>query len=376
MGMRALQVYAGPRARAHLAAHGLLPPHVGVVPAAAGGPKGLILGPLDRFIFGQWLPQSSQPVALVGASIGAWRMATACLDHTVTAFERLERDYIHQHYELPEGQKRVPAQQVSGQFGRSLQQFFGGRMGEVLGHPRYQLHIIASHGRRLLQREHPLWTPVGYAAAFFSNAVQRRALGGWLERVVFSAQSAPLPFATDDFATLQCALNEGNFMAALQASCSIPFVLQAVHDITGGPPGAYWDGGITDYHLHLRYAGLLAATHGAGDSEAKNSAAGAGVVLYPHFQQAVVPGWLDKSLKSRHRATSALDSMVVLAPRAEWVQSLPNAKLPDRTDFLRYGNDLASRVIAWTAATSAAQQMADEFAAWLDAPDMGKVLPL
>jgi hypothetical protein len=99
-------------------------------------------------------------------------------------------------------------------------------------------------------------------------------------------------------------------------------------------------------------------------------------VLYPHFQQAVVPGWLDKALKSRHRATSALDSMVVLAPRKEWVQSLPNAKLPDRTDFSRYGNDLASRVKAWTTATSAAQQLADEFAAWLEAPDMAQVLPL
>ena len=290
----------------------------------------------------------------------------------MAAFERLERDYIHQHYELPEGQKRVPAQQVSAQFGHSLEQFYGGRIGEVLGHPRYQLHIMASHGRRFLQREHPLWTPLGYAAAFVSNAVQRRALGGWLERVVFSAQGAALPFVTDDFATLQCALNEGNFMAALQASCSIPFVLQAVHDIAGAPPGAYWDGGITDYHLHLRYAGLPLAAQEVGES----GAAGAGIVLYPHFQQAVVPGWLDKALKSRHRATSALDSMVLLAPRADWVQSLPNAKLPDRTDFSRYGNDLPSRVKAWTTATSAARQMADEFTAWLDAPDMAQVLPL
>ena len=37
------------------------------------------------------------------------------------------------------------------------------------------------------------------------------------------------------------------------ASCSIPFWLDAVHDIPGAPRGAYWDGGITDYHLHLPY---------------------------------------------------------------------------------------------------------------------------
>jgi predicted acylesterase/phospholipase RssA len=182
-------------------------------------------------------------------------------------------------------------------------------------------------------------------------------------------------------------LTEGNFMDALQASCSIPFVLKAVHDIAGAPPGAYWDGGITDYHLHLRYAGLPAAAQPADsatavedtlvkDISAQSSAPGAGIVLYPHFQKAVVPGWLDKSLKSRHRATSALDSMVLLAPNPAWLQTLPNAKLPDRTDFARYGNDLASRVAAWTGATSAAQQLADEFAQWLERPDMGQVLPI
>ena len=385
--MRALNIYAGPRARAHVQAHGLQPAHVGVIPAAAGGPKGLILGPLDRFVFGQWLPQSSQNVALVGASIGAWRMATACLNQPVAAFERLEHDYIHQHYELPEGQKRVSAQQVSDEFGHNLQAFYGGRIAEVLSHPRYQLHIMTSHGQRLLHREHPWWTPVGYAAAFLSNAVQRRALGGWLERVVFSAQGSALPFDAADYQTLQCALTEGNFMDALQASCSIPFVLKAVHDIAGAPPGAYWDGGITDYHLHLRYAGLPAAAQPAPaatavedtlvkDTSAQSSAPGTGIVLYPHFQQAVVPGWLDKSLKSRHRATSALDSMVLLAPNPAWLQTLPNAKLPDRSDFARYGNDLASRVAAWTGATSAAQQLADEFAQWLERPDMAQVLPI
>ena len=62
----ALALYAGPAARRHIERHGLSPADVATVPAAAGGPKGLILGPLDRFIFGQWLPQAAQPVDLVG----------------------------------------------------------------------------------------------------------------------------------------------------------------------------------------------------------------------------------------------------------------------------------------------------------------------
>ena len=94
---------------AAMAQQGLQPGHVGTIPAAAGGPKGLVLGALDRYIFGEWLPRSDQTVNLVGASIGAWRMSTACLNGCVDAFERLERDYIAQHYELAPGQSRPSA---------------------------------------------------------------------------------------------------------------------------------------------------------------------------------------------------------------------------------------------------------------------------
>ena len=357
--MKALHIHAGPKALAHIREQGLRPEHIGVVPGAAGGPKGLILGPLDRFIFGQWLPQSIQPVHLVGASIGAWRMATACLNEPVAAFERLERDYIAQHYELPPGQKRPSAEQVSREFAASLQSFYGGRIDELLAHPRYKLHLVTSRGRHVLHREHPLGTPLGYAGAYISNAVARRAMGAWLERVVFSSQG-PLPFGTQDYATRQLPLQADNFMAALQASCSIPFVLQAVHHIPGAPTGSYWDGGITDYHLHLNY----------------QPPANSPIVLYPHFQQAVVPGWLDKALKWRHHATPALDAVLLLAPNPEWVKTLPNGKLPDRQDFVTYGQDLQGRMKVWNAAASAAQQLADEFRSWLVRPELDQLKPL
>ncbi len=360
--MQALHIHAGPKALAHIREHGLQPEHVGVIPAAAGGPKGLILGPLDRFLFGHWLPQSSQPVHLVGASIGAWRMATACLQDPVAAFERLEHDYIHQHYELPPGQKRVTAEQVSREFGRNLQLFYGGRIGEVLKHPRYRLHVVTSHGRHVLAREHPLRTPLGYAGAYLSNLLARPALGAWLERVVFSSQG-DLPFATQDFRTRQHLLTEANFMPAVQASCSIPFVLQAVHDIPGAAPGAYWDGGITDYHLHLEWQTPVG--HPAGC-----------IVLYPHFQRQVVPGWLDKALKWRHGATPCLDHTVVLAPNPEWVKTLPGGKLPCRKDFAAYGQDLQARVKVWMTAVRAARQMADEFAQWVERADASGIRPL
>jgi hypothetical protein len=361
---RALRIHAGPRARRHIEREGLRPQDISVVPGAAGGPKGLILGPLDRFIFGRWLAQSSHPVHLVGASIGAWRMATACLDDCVGAFERLERDYIAQDYVIEPGRKTPTAKHVSERFAGNLAAFYGGRVEQVLRHPRYRVHIVTSRGRHLLSREHRLGTPLGYLGAYLCNGVHRRALGAWLERVVFSsgpdAEALTLPFDEQDFGTRQVRLNDQNFQLALQASCSIPFVLQAVHDIPGAPPGAYWDGGITDYHLHLNYA----ARHPQG------------LVLYPHFQKAVVPGWLDKAWRWRHGATAFLDNTIVLAPDPDWVRSLPHGKLPDRTDFPRYGTDLAVRVKVWQAAADASRRLADDFEDWLRTCDASRVEPL
>lgn len=359
--MQALRLYAGPRARLHIEQAGLRPQDVGIVPAAAGGPKGLILGPLDRFIFGDWLVRSASPVHLVGASIGAWRMATACLDDPRGAFERLEHDYIAQRHDPLPGKTRPTPEQVSERFAGNLKVFYGGRIEEVLNHPRYRLHIVASRGRHLLARDGRWRTPLGYLGAYASNALHRKALGAWLDRVVFSSgNSQALPFGTHDFRTHQAPLRSDNFMDALQASCSIPFMLRPVHGIAHAPPGTYWDGGITDYHLHLQY----------------QPAPQSPIVLYPHFQKSVVPGWLDKAWKHRHRASAALDNMLLLAPDPAWVQTLPGARLPDRNDFIRYAHDVPGRMKAWTTATSAATQLADEFAHWLSDPDPSRLEPL
>ena len=361
--MKALCIYAGPQAKQHLARHGLSASDVGVIPAAAGGPKGLILGPIDRFLFNEWLPNSQQSIDLVGASIGAWRMATACMPNSLAGLLRLEHDYIHQHYELKPGQKFPSAQQVSDAFRDSLDLFYGGSIESLLTHPRYRLHVLTSRGKGLLKREHPLWSPLGYGVAFLSNVIHRKAMGATLERVVFSS-SGHLPFGTQDYATRHLALTPNNFMDVLQASCAIPFVLKAVHNIEGAPSGAYWDGGITDYHLHLDWQ------NSAHPEQHR------GIVLYPHFQKSVVPGWLDKTLKWRHKATSFLSNSVVLAPNPEWIKTLPNGKLPDRNDFSTYGQDLQSRVKVWKAASSASQQLADELAQWLRQPHMAEVQDL
>jgi hypothetical protein len=219
-----------------------------------------------------------------------------------------------------------------------------------------RLHVFTSRGTTLLKRPGRVRTPLGWLGAFASNAASRQGLGLWLERVVFSDPRTPLPFPLTDFRTTATALTEANAVPAILASCTVPFWLDPVQDIPGGPRGAYWDGGITDYHLHLPYHRMER-----------------GLVLYPHFGPQVVPGWLDKAFKRRHRASHFLDNLLLLSPRPEWVATLPGAKLPDRSDFQRHVDDDDARERLWRRALAESQRLADEFAAVVDGFAQGRL---
>jgi hypothetical protein len=283
-------------------------------------------------------------VHLLGASIGAWRMACASLPDAESALAQLAEDYITQQYEHAPGKPPTPTT-VSRDFGRKIEERLGRRAAELLAHPTRRLHVFTSRGRHVLHRQGRLRTPLGYFGAFLANAVHRPALGGFLDRVVFSDPRDTLPFPLDDFRSHRVALQPDNLTPAILASCSIPFWLDAVHHIPGAPRGAYWDGGITDYHLHLPYAQMQQ-----------------GLVLYPHFQSTVVPGWLDKAWKRRHRSSPSLDNLVLLSPSPAWVKTLPGGKLPDRQDFKTYADNDAGRMQAWRRALAESQRLADDFA--------------
>lgn len=333
--MKALRVLAGPRARTVLRERGLRAADVRMVPAAAGGPKGLALLPLDRFVFGHWLPGAAPTVHLIGASIGAWRMAAACMADADAALAQLGELYITQRYDTAPGQRPTPAQ-VSQGFGALLAQSLVAE--QVLATPHYRLHVLTSRSA---------WrSPWALGGAALANVVARRAMGAWLTRVVFGDARDPLPLALRDYRTRQVALSAANLLPAVLASCSIPTWMLGVPTPPGAPRGTYWDGGIVDYHLHLPYAQL-----------------GDGLVLYPHTQTRVIPGWLDQRLPHRHRPTPALANLVLLAPREDWVASLPGGKLPDRQDFVTHLHEPAVRIARWRAAVAECQRLADEFAA-------------
>lgn len=70
-----VQLIAGETAYKEIQEAGLRPQRIRLVVGASGGPKWLILSRLDQYLARQLLPQATQPLRLLGSSVGAWCMA-------------------------------------------------------------------------------------------------------------------------------------------------------------------------------------------------------------------------------------------------------------------------------------------------------------
>jgi hypothetical protein len=347
-----ITIRLGARARDRIATGGLQAADVAIIPAAAGGPKGLILYGIDKWLFGEWLKTAPRQRKLIGASIGLWRMAAAAFHDPVAAHKRLAYHYSHQTY--PD---KVNAAYITSSCRALLDEVLDGRAVEPLNNPDYLLNVITARGKGALgQTRGSRWREMSdFLLAAGGNAVSRERLASLLERVVFHDICDNVAWLRDRFDSFDShfvGLNENNVRDALLASGSIPLVLQAVNDITGAPLGAYWDGGLIDYHLHLPYQ------------------QDPGLVLYPHFTNYIVPGWLDKSMPWRRARGSALENLILVSPSPAFLARLPNRKLPDRSDFKRYGQNHKARILDWTFAINESERMAEALARWAEKPDL------
>lgn len=347
MKFDALRLRAGRTARLHLERFGLEPEHVRCIPAAAGGPKGLALLPFDRWLFGDWLKDLAEPPLLVGASIGAWRMAAAAQADPLAALNRLQDTYIHQTY--PPGAS--PAQVAAG-----IAQLAAAVASDWQPNPATPLRLLVAHATHRLRGRNDKAT---FAGAALANLKSRERLGRYLKRLVFragphTALDAVWPVC-DAFGAQLIELDPANTEPALCASGSIPLVCSPVRQIPGLPRGDYWDGGLIDYHLHLPF-------HTLG-----------GITLYPHFADHVAPGWLDKHLPWRRARGAWLASTLLVSPSPALLRHLPHRRLPDRRDFYLYqGNDRA-RFATWQQAIGECERMVEQFARWAEDPDLSLV---
>lgn len=341
--MSNLVLRAGPAALKLLREEGLRSEQVKVMAGAAGGPKWLSLAGLDRYWFGEFFKARTQPLATIGSSIATWRFTAAAQDQPVKAIDRFEQAYLRQQYTA-----RPNAEEISRVCRWLLDELLPDEhVSQLLNHAYLRPHIIAVRCLDRAAEEAPRELKLGLARIAVSNLRGRARLQKHMQRAVFYADDgayrAPfLPF-NDQFETHEIALSASNLKAALLASASIPLLMQGEADISGAPPGMYRDGGLIDYHMDIHY-------------QLQD-----GLVLFPHFSQRIVPGWLDKFLPWRKPHAQHLDRVLMIAPSDEMLARLPNGKIPDRKDFNRY-KDIDSLMRDWGIASRECQRMADELA--------------
>ncbi|AUG44234.1 hypothetical protein CXP47_19705 [Pseudomonas chlororaphis] len=334
----ALTLKAGPRALARIRANGLSAAEVGTLPGAAGGPKALGIQGLDLALFGEWLPAAPRERSLIGASVGSWRFASACLPDAAEGIRRLGQLYNAQSFA-----KGVTMAQISQSSQRMLHELLDGRDASILDNPHYRLNIMVVKSHGLLADDHRGRLGLGLSSVIADNLRGRARLSRHFERLVLhDPRLAPPLRALDDFPSRFVPLDTGNLRQALLASGSIPMVMQGVRDLPGAGAGTFRDGGLLDYHLDLPYS---------GDD----------IVLYPHFTDRVIPGWFDKTLPWRRGNPGRLQDVLLLAPSKEYLARLPYGKLPDRNDFKRFMGDDASRQKYWRSAMDESRRLGDEF---------------
>lgn len=336
--MSTLRLIAGETAFKQIEAQGLQQAMFTQLLAASGGPKWIGIAGLDKYIFGEFFKDREDPLYMLGASSGAWRLACLGQENPLAAYERLEHFYITQRYD------EVPTrEQVSQQVQAVVDGILGEQAGaDIIANPIFRNHIIACRARHVNRSQSKVGIAIGLALAAASNSVNRKSIAWHFERILLSHKDAASPFGRlKDLPTKQMMLTDINIRQALLATGSIPLLLDPVRDIDGLPKGKYYDGGITDYHFDLPLP--------------KES----GLTLYPHFYPHMSPGWFDKSLRWR-KASSNYHNALILAPSAEFIASLPYGKIPDREDFKHL--DTQSRINYWQTSVKQSQMLADEFA--------------
>jgi len=343
-----LSILAGQDALAELRDGGLRPERIRNFVGASGGPKWLVLHGLDRMLFPWLLKRTQAPLHVVGSSIGSWRAAALATRNPAQALEHLCDEYIEQRYS-----KKPTPREISAGGERILSTTLGADgVAPLVNHPRLRLHIVTARMRHIGAREGAL-QQLGLGAAILFNALDRRALGLSLERVVFDAGGDPGPFAPwQGLPTTHVPLTVHNALAALYASAAIPAVMEGVRDPHGAPPGTYRDGGVADYHF-------------GQEIDAPD-----GLTLYPHFYPHLVPGWFDKMLP--WRKTRGLKRTILIAPSAEHVASLPGGKIPDREDFVTMTD--SERITAWRKVIALGEVMGHELHSLLEGGRIAQVV--
>jgi len=330
---KTFRIKAGKSARKHIKENGLSPTDISVIPAAAGGPKWIVLHALDKYLTQEWFTDRKQVLHLVGASAGAWRMMCYATDNPSAALDRFLQSYVEQQYpSWPTGQE------VSDKMDEIIRYSLGkDGIQQILNSSLKSLNVITTE-TNFKQIEGSVYKSQ-FARIAFKNMLSRSFMKSEVKRVVFTNGIGTSDLLIED--EIPSRFQSMSIIHALKATGSIPMLMNPVTEIAAKDK-MLWDGALVDYHIGLQYRS-------------------AGLVFYPHFTDRIIPGWFDKFVPWRKVGRNVTDNMIMIYPSDEFVASLPDQKIPDRKDFETYFDQKDKRIANWYEVAVKGKEIAEEF---------------
>lgn len=344
--LRAMKEYlkfkAGPGILNMIMEEGLKRERVRVFAGPAGGPKWFVSVGLDKaFIKTGYLKRvDGGKTLLAGSSAGAWRCLTMACKEPLEAYERLRIAYSRNIFTALD----TPSS-ISAKLRANLNSFIRDEDIESITDNRYfnlAIHVVRSKG--LAASSSQRREGLALLAAASMNVVSPRLMRLFYERVVFYSGEPEPAFLDDSFYGSKRRLEAGNVRGAALATGSLPYIISGVSELSHSDSGVYRDGGLLDYQLNQDYR--------PGSD---------GLTLFFHYQERIAPGWFDKKLTWRKPEPEALEQVLQIYPGRDFVDLLPDKRIPDRTDFTIFVDNPAERIRRWDEVSRLSGILADYF---------------
>lgn len=334
---RWLEYRAGRAALQRIRAQGFSPAAVGTFVAPAAGPKWLVAAGFDRALIRERLLERGGPVLLAGSSAGAWRSLAFASPEPLRAHATLLEEYVGKVFterDTPEG--------IGAAYRESLRRVVpDAHAAHVLAHTHYRLAIHATRAKGWIAAR-GVAQKLGLSAAVLGNALAPRSQALFFGRTLFVSEAAPAAWFAHARSE-RTALTADNLLAVALASGSVPMYMAHVAIPGRDAMHGYLDGGLTDYHLSQRL----------GDPDAL-------ALLFSHTRR-IIPNWFDKYLPHRAPSAHVTDNLLLVYPSREFVQRLPDGRVPDREDFTKFMRAPEERIRRWRAAVAESERLGDQF---------------
>ncbi|MFC1833291.1 hypothetical protein ACFL2Q_00985 [Thermodesulfobacteriota bacterium] len=347
---RYLKYRAGSRVLDLIRGEGLDPQRIKVFAGPAGGPKWFVSVGFDKALIRcGFLQKKPNRVFLAGSSAGAWRnIAMSCKD-PMSAYELLRLGYSRNVF----SRKDTPAT-VTAAFKRTMEGFIADSdIPSIMDHPFFDLGIHTVRAKGPAGSENRSIEAASLLFSALLNVVSHRTMNILYERVFFHAGTLDPRLIVPRLQGKIAKITTRNIRDVALATGSLPYIMSAVGKIADAPSGRFNDGGLLDYQLNQAYD--------PGPD---------GITLFFHYQKRIVPGWFDKRLKWRMPPAGALDRLLQVYPSPEFMELLPDRRLPDRNDFITFVDDPSERIRRWDEVSEKSEIIGEQF---MDDVESGRI---